>query len=113
MNGRTRGSLALAVALVLTGAGASEGRTIAGDGARVELNCAGAPVVVAGRGNTVRLAGRCPLVTVSGDGNVVTVVSLGRLLARGDDNTVVWLRALRGARPEVVDAGTGNRLRGR
>ena len=63
--------------------------------------------VVGGKG-TLTLRGDCPTLTVTGDDNHIRVVgTVGRVIATGDNNSVVYTQ---GNEPTLIGTGVGNHV---
>ena len=85
-------------------AGPPAGVVVTGDAQTLTSATAGKRVEVSGSGDTLTLTGDCPVLTITGDGNHIRVQGrVGRVVADGDSNTVIFTTA-----PAPVLSGDGN-----
>ena len=86
------------------------GQSVVEDDRTLTFDCRGGYVRVDGDDNTLTLTGRCTTLTVNGDGNKIRAATVGSIVLNGNDNTVRWAKALKGARPTVNNPGSGNSI---
>lgn len=87
---------------------AGMGKIVAGDQTKQTLACKNDSVSVAGNGNTITLTGNCTQVIVAGNKNKISVAAVGEIVLSGNNNTVIWLKALKGVKPRLVLTGKSN-----
>ncbi len=86
------------------------GQMLAGDNSVHALKCSGNAMTVGGHSNRVTMTGNCTQIVVNGNKNVITVVAVGQIVINGKQNTVIWSRSLKGAKPLTRITGTGNKI---
>ncbi len=90
-------------------AGPPAGVVISGDAQTLTSATAGKSVEVSGSGDTLTLTGDCPVLTITGDGNRIRVQGrVGRVVADGDSNTVIFTTA---PAPILSGDGDGNTVK--
>lgn len=100
--------LALSALAALNSAPAPAGQGIAENGRTLTFDGRGGSVRVDGNMNTLTLTGVCTRVTVNGNMNTLRVAAVGAVVPTGNANKLTWHKALKGTRPAVSNAGTGN-----
>ena len=75
------------------------------------LQCAGDEVVVSGNGNIVKIKGECSRLYVPGNENTVKVQAVGAIDTPGNENRVIWEKALEGSKPSISNLGTDNTIK--
>ena len=80
--------------------------SISGDNQTLTSGTLGKEAEVSGDRDTLVLRGNCPALTITGDGNHIRVEGrIGRIIADGDRNTVVYTQ---GGPPALSGSGDGN-----
>ena len=74
------------------------------------FNAEGQDVMVNGSRNKLTIKGTCHALTISGDANAVTVESVSSITITGENNEIVWSKALDGERPQITDLGKGSKI---
>lgn len=87
---------------------AGMGKVVAGDQTKQTLACKNDSISVAGNNNTITLTGNCTQLIVAGNKNKVSVAVVGEIVLSGNNNTVIWLRALKGVKPRLMLTGKAN-----
>jgi len=81
---------------------------IAGYNRTLTWSTQGKNVEVVGGKDTLTLQGDCPTLTITGDDNHIRVVGIvGRVIATGDNNSVVYTQ---GSEPTLIGSGVGNQI---
>lgn len=77
------------------------------------IDCAGGSPSIDGDNNELNFTGECSAIAVGGNGNTISIEAVGAISVLGNNNKVVWARAMKGVRPVVSNFGKGNTIQPR